>query len=93
VFLDKEIRRSNLFAATVSGITTFIAGSVPIVAFVGLPALFKTIAFPAVVAVVSGIFLVRYRSRKTRVHWKITLPETLATVAIATIASVLLGLL
>ena len=91
--LDKEIRRSNLFAAMLSGLTTFVAGSIPIVAFVGLPSPFNTIVSLAVVAVVSGVFLVRYRSRKTRVHWKITLLETLAIVAIATVASLLLGLL
>jgi uncharacterized membrane protein YphA (DoxX/SURF4 family) len=91
--LDKEIRRSNLFAALVSGFTTFVAGSIPIAAFVGLPSPFNTIVSLAVIAIVSGVFLVRYRSRKTRVHWKITLLETLAIVAIATIASLLLGLL
>jgi hypothetical protein len=91
--LDKEIRRSNLFAASISGVTTFVAGSIPIAAFVGLPAPFNTIVSLTVVAIVSGVFLVRYRSRKTRVHWKITLLETLAIVAIATLASVLLGVL
>jgi hypothetical protein len=34
---------------------------------------------------------VRYRSKKTRVNWKITLLETLVIVAIATLASLLLG--
>jgi uncharacterized membrane protein len=43
------------------------------------------------VAVIAGVFLVRYRSKKTRVHWKITLYETIAIVIIATVASLLLG--
>lgn len=91
--LNKEIRGSNLFAAIVSGTTTFIAGSIPIVAFVALPSPFNTIVSLTVVAAVVGVFLVRYRSRKTRVHWKITLIETLAIVAIATVASLVLGLI
>ena len=91
--LDKEIHRSNLFAAMVSGVTTFLAGSMPIITFVALPAPFNTIISLAIVATISGVFLVRYRSRKTRVHWKITLLETLAIVAIATVASLLLGLI
>ena len=91
--LDKEIHRSNLFAATVSGVTTFLAGSMPIITFVALPAPFNTVVSLGIVATISGVFLVRYRSRKTRVHWKITLLETLAIVAIATVASLLLGLI
>jgi hypothetical protein len=45
------------------------------------------------VAVITGVFLVRYRSKKTRVNWKITLYETIAIVVIATIASLLIGAL
>jgi hypothetical protein len=43
------------------------------------------------VAVIAGVFLVRYRSKKTRVNWKITLTETIAIVVIATVASLVLG--
>ena len=92
--LGKEIHRSNLFAAIICGTTTYLAGSIPIVTFVTLQALspLNLILSLAVVSVITGIFLVRYRSRKTRVHWKVTLLETLAIVAIATVASLLLGL-
>ncbi len=90
--LDKEIHRSNLYAALICGTTTFLAGVVPIAAFVALPAPFNSIISLGVITAVSGVFLVRYRSRKTRVHWKVTLVETLAIVAIATVASLLLGL-
>jgi len=93
LILDKEIHRSNFYAATICGVTTFIAGSIPIVAYIMLPNPFNLIISLTVVAVISGIFLVRYRSRKTRVHWKITLLETLAIVVIATIASLLLNLI
>jgi hypothetical protein len=40
---------------------------------------------------VVGIFLVRYRSRKTRVSWKISLIETMTIIIVATVASVVLG--
>jgi H+/Cl- antiporter ClcA len=56
-----------------------------------LPDPFNTIIALGIVGAVIGIFLVRYRSKKTRVNWKITLLETLVIVAIATLASLLLG--
>ncbi len=90
--LGKEIHSANLYAATICATTTFIAGSIPIVAYISLPFPSNLIVSLSVVAIVSGIFLVRYRSRKTRVHWKVTLLETLAIVAIATVASLLLNL-
>ena len=90
--LGKEIHRSNLIAAVICGTTTFIAGSIPIITYVILPPPVNIILSLTVVAAIAGIFLVRYRSRKTRVHWKVTLLETLAIVAIATLASLVLGL-
>ena len=89
--LGKEIHRSNLFAAVICGTTTFIAGSIPIITYVVLPTPYNIILSLGVVAAIAGIFLVRYRSRKTRVHWKVTLYETLAIVAIATVASLVIG--
>jgi len=91
--LDKEIHRSNLYAAIICGTTTFLAGSIPIITYIALPSPFDIIVSLTIVAAIVGIFLVRYRSKKTRVHWKITLYETIAIVAIATIASLLLGAL
>jgi len=91
--LDKEIHRSNLYAAMICGTTTFLAGSIPIITYIALPSPFDIIVSLAMVAAIVGIFLVRYRSKKTRVHWKITLYETIAIVAIATVASLLLGAL
>jgi len=89
--LDKEIHHSNLYAAIICGTTTFLAGSLPIIIYLSLPGPLNIIISLSVVAVIVGVFLVRYRARKTRVHWKITLYETLAIVIIATIASLLLG--
>ena len=90
--LDKQIHRSNLYAATICATTTFLAGILPIAIYLVLPTPLNIVLSLFVVAAVAGIFLVRYRSRKTRVHWKVTLLETLAIVAIATLASLILGL-
>jgi VIT1/CCC1 family predicted Fe2+/Mn2+ transporter len=90
--LGKEIHRSNLYAAVICATTTYLAGSIPIITYVTLPSPLNLILSLTVIAAIAGIFLVRYRSRKTRVHWKITLLETLAIVAIATLASLIVGL-
>jgi len=89
--LHKEISKSNLYAATISGTTTFLAGSLPIVAFLTLPEPFGIILSLCIVGVIVGVFLVRYRSKKTKVHWSITLLETIVIVTIAVIASLLVG--
>ena len=89
--LDKEIHRSNLYAAIICGTTTFLAGSLPIIIYLALPPIFNLIISLGVVAVIVGVFLVRYRAKKTRVHWKITLYETIVIVIVATIASLVLG--
>jgi DNA-binding PadR family transcriptional regulator len=91
--LGKEIHRSNLYAAIICGTTTFIAGIIPIATYILLlgESPLNIVLSLAIVAAIVGIFLVRYRSKKTRVHWKITLAETLVIVAIATIASLILG--
>ncbi|MEM2968640.1 MAG: hypothetical protein QXJ76_04950 [Candidatus Bathyarchaeia archaeon] len=89
--LNKEIHRSNLYAAIICGATTFIAGSIPIAAFIVLPSPLDVIVSLSIVAFVVGFFLVRYRSKRTRVNWKITFFETIVIILIATVASLLLG--
>jgi len=91
--LNKEIHRSNLYAAIICSTTTFLAGSIPIITYIALSSPLNIILSLTMVAVIAGVFLVRYRSKKTRVHWKITLYETIAIVVIATIASLLIGAL
>jgi hypothetical protein len=92
IILGKEIHRANLYAATIVMGTTFLAGSIPIATFLFLPYPINIALSLTLVAAISGIFLVRYRSKKTRVHWRVTLMETLAIVALATVASLILGL-
>jgi hypothetical protein len=89
--LHKEISRSNLFAAIICGTTTFLAGIVPILTYFILPEPFHIVVSLAIVGTVVGVFLVRYRSRWSKVHWKVTLLETAVIVAIAVIASLLIG--
>ncbi len=89
--LQREVNRANLYAALICSTTTFLAGSIPIIAYLALPEPFNTVIALAIVGAVVGVFLVRYRSKKTRVNWKITLIETMVIVAIATLASLLLG--
>lgn len=89
--LHKEINRSNLVAGIISGTTTFLAGMLPILAYFVLPKPLDLIASLAVVGVIAGFFLVRYRSRRSRVHWKVTLLETVVIIAIAVIVSLIIG--
>lgn len=91
--LDKEIHRSNLYAAIICGTTTFIAGIIPIATYILLlhESPLNILLSLAIVGAIVGVFLVRYRSKKTRVNWKITLIETAVIVVIATLASLLLA--
>jgi hypothetical protein len=89
--LHKEINRSNILSAIICGTTTFLAGIVPILSYFALPRPVNIIVSLAIVGAVVGFFLVRYRARRSRIHWKITLLETAVIVAIAVIASLLIG--
>ncbi len=89
--LSKQIHRSNIIGAIISGTTTFFAGIIPIATYLVLPPFFNIGVALVEVVVIVGVFLVRYRSKKTRVNWKITLAETIAIVVIATIVSIALG--
>jgi len=87
----KDLNKSNLKAAVVSGFTTFFTGIVPISLYLFLPSPLDILVSLGFVGVLVLVFLVRYRSRKTRVNWKITLAETVIILIIAVTASLLLG--
>ncbi len=91
--LGKEIHRSNIYGAIISGVTTFVAGIIPIATYLVLVDYYPLNLILSLIEVtlIVGIFLVRYRSKKTRINWKVTLAETLAIVVIATVVSLLLG--
>lgn len=87
----KNLNRSNFKAAIISGVATFSAGIIPIALYLYLPTPLHILISLGFVGIIVGIFLVRYRSRKTRVNWKITLAETVVILIIAVTASLLLG--
>jgi VIT1/CCC1 family predicted Fe2+/Mn2+ transporter len=89
--LHSEIHRANIFAATLCAATTFLAGFVPIAAYLLLLKPFGIFLSLTIVGVFTGVFLVHYRSRRAKVHWKVTLVETVVIVSMAVIASILLG--
>ncbi len=91
VLLRREISRSNLYAAVIASTTTFLAGIIPIIVYLMLPEPFDIILSLSLVGVIAGIFLVRYRSERTKVHWRITLIETIVIIIIAVIASLIIG--
>jgi len=76
--LGKQIHRSNIYGALISGATTFLAGIIPITTYLVLPIYYHIVVSLVEVTVIAGVFLVRYRSKKTRVNWKITLAETIS---------------
>jgi DNA-binding HxlR family transcriptional regulator len=89
--LKKEISRSNLFSAVLCGVTTFLSGIIPISLFVLIPPPFGIIASLVFVGIVVGIFLARYRSKKMKVRWRVTLVETVALVIISVAVALLIG--
>jgi VIT1/CCC1 family predicted Fe2+/Mn2+ transporter len=89
--LHKEISRSNLFSAIICGTTTFLAGIFPMLAYLLLPKPLDVILSLGIVGTVVGFFLVRYRAKRSKVHWKVTLLETVLIVTIAVIASLIIG--
>jgi VIT1/CCC1 family predicted Fe2+/Mn2+ transporter len=64
---------------------------VPILAYFVLPKPLDIVVSLGVVGIVVGVFLVRYRSRRSKVHWKVTLLETVVIIAIAVIVSLIIG--
>lgn len=92
ILLSNDIRRSNTFAAITCGTTTFVAGSIPIFIYLQLPKPLDIIISLSFVGTVIGIFLVRYRAKKSKINWKISFIETIVIVSIAAIISLFLGL-
>jgi DNA-binding PadR family transcriptional regulator len=89
--LHGEIGRSNLYAALIAGTTTYLAGIVPIMVYLMLPEPIDLILSITIVAVITGVFLVRYRSMRSKVHWRMTLAETVVIILIAVIASLIIA--
>jgi len=91
VILRREITKSNLLSASLCSVTTFLAGIMPIIAFLSLPKTLNIITSLGIIGVMTTVFLVRYRAKKAQVSWKVILPETIVIIAIATIISLIIG--
>ncbi len=89
--LRENIRYNNIISAIVCGVTTFIAGIVPIGIYLLFPEPFDLVISLALVIVIVGIFLVKYRAKQSKINLKITLLETVIIVLIAVMASLILG--
>jgi VIT1/CCC1 family predicted Fe2+/Mn2+ transporter len=89
--LKRELNRSNLWSAVVSGVTTFLAGIVPIGLYMYLPEPLDMLLSLGFVGFVVVFFLVRYRARKMRLPLKVTFIETLVILIIVVAASLILG--
>jgi len=89
--LQKETIKTNLISALICGITTFLAGSVPILAFLTLPSPENLFLSTGIIVSLIGIFLVFYRSKRSKINLKVALFETLIIISIAVLASLVLG--
>jgi len=54
--LGKEIHKSNLYGAIISGTTTFLAGIIPIATYLSLPPVYNIVVSLIVLAIISGFF-------------------------------------
>jgi len=91
VILRREITRSNLSSASLCGVTTFLAGIIPMIAFLSLPKPLNIIISLSIIGIMTNVVLVHYRAKKAQVSWKVILPETIVIIAIATIISLIIG--
>ncbi len=89
--LKENIRYNNGTSAVICGVTTFLAGSLPIGIYLVAPEPYNLILSLALVIVVVGIFLVKYRAKQSKTSLKITLFETIIIFLIAVVASLILG--
>ena len=89
--LNKQITKSNFYAALMCGITTLMAGAIPVAFYYFLPTPFDIIVSLGFVGMVVVVFLVRYRSKKSKTPLKLVLFETVGLIVIATVISLLIG--
>lgn len=83
--------RLSVYASLACGATTFLSGIIPLTVFLLLPNPIDTCLSLLIIGVMIGVFLVYYRSRKTRMPWKLILFQTALVIGIAVAISLLLG--
>jgi len=89
--LRKKRGKMSILSASACGITTFLSGIAPIASYLMLPPPLNIIVSMSIVGVITGIFLVYYRSSKTKIPWKMTLLQTIVIMTVAIIASLILS--
>lgn len=83
--------RSSMMASLVCGAVTFLSGMTPLAIFLLFPYPIDLILSLPIVGTMIGFFLVYYRSRKTRMPWKMILFQTVVVIIVAVAVSLLLG--
>jgi VIT1/CCC1 family predicted Fe2+/Mn2+ transporter len=89
--LRSEINKSNLVSAMIFVVACVLSGLIPVGLDLILPQPIGIIVSLIIVLSVVGVFLVRYRSRKTQINWKFLVLETFGLIIAAVIVSLLLG--
>jgi VIT1/CCC1 family predicted Fe2+/Mn2+ transporter len=89
--LGSEINKSNLTSALIFMATCIVSGLIPVGLDLILPQPLGIIVSLTIVLAVVGIFLVRYRSKKTGIHWKFLILETFGLIISSVLVSLLLG--
>jgi VIT1/CCC1 family predicted Fe2+/Mn2+ transporter len=89
--LKSEISKSNLVSALIFVVTCIFSGIIPVGLDLILPQPLGIAVSLTIVLSVVGIFLVRYRSKKTQINWKFLILETFGLIIASVIVSLLLG--
>jgi VIT1/CCC1 family predicted Fe2+/Mn2+ transporter len=89
--LKSEINKSNSASALIFIVTCILSGLTPVGLDLVLPQPLGIVASLTIVLTVVGLFLVRYRSKKTGIHWKFLILETFGLIISSVIVSLLLG--
>ncbi|MEM1585902.1 MAG: hypothetical protein QXF59_00410 [Candidatus Bathyarchaeia archaeon] len=89
--LRAKRNRSSMLSSLVCGVTTFLSGIAPLAIFLSFPYPIDILLSLPIIGAMAGLFLVYYRSRKTKMPWKIILFQTIVVIVIAVVVSLLLG--
>lgn len=89
--LRNEITKSNISSTLFYMVMCISSGLLPIGLDIFLPQPFGLAVSLTFVSAVVGVFLLRYRSKKTQTHWKFLIVETFGLIIAAVIISLMLG--
>jgi hypothetical protein len=89
--LRNEITKSNVSSTLFYMVMCISSGLLPIGLDIFLPQPFGLAVSLTFVSAVVGVFLLRYRSKKTQTHWKFLIVETFGLIIAAVIISLMLG--